>query len=154
ACSFPCVRGSSALNSRDAVKRRPGGPGQGTDLRSSLAARYTPPVHSTRGTPMLDVRLVLPGLVCVLLLLPALAAVAPPGPARPVVDRQGDALPPGATARLGTVRLRGLTASLHFSADGKTLVGVEGRSVRVWDSSSGQLLATRRLGGPGRAGRW
>src|SRR4051812_39968743 len=55
-------------------------------------------------------------------------------------------LPEGAVARLGTDELRALCGSIHFSADGKTLVGVDGGSLmRVWDAANGRLVETRRF---------
>jgi RNA polymerase sigma factor (sigma-70 family) len=64
-------------------------------------------------------------------------------------DLHGDPLPPGAVARLGTVRWRhGARASvLAFAAGGKEVVtaGPEGM-VRVWDADSGKEL--RRFGKP------
>src|SRR5262249_39828984 len=58
-------------------------------------------------------------------------------------DRPGDALPPGAVARLGSDRLRALTDSLHFAADGKTLVRIDGTLARTWDAATGKLLTVR-----------
>jgi WD40 repeat protein len=68
-------------------------------------------------------------------------------PKPPAADRHGDPLPPGAVARLGTARLRAVCESIHFSADGKTLIGVDGRLIRVWDASDGSLREVRRLPG-------
>jgi WD40 repeat protein len=78
-------------------------------------------------------------------------------PAKPLPDKQtrldfyGDPLPPGALARLGTVRLRHKSAHVVFAADGKSLisVGVD-RQVRFWDVTTGkQVRCTplRRLKG-------
>jgi WD40 repeat protein len=75
------------------------------------------------------------------------AATQAPSAPTSRVDRHGDPLPEGAVARLGRTRFRGLCDFLHFSADGKTLVGVEGGCrVRVWDAADGRLLHMRRLG--------
>lgn len=62
-------------------------------------------------------------------------------------DRHGDPLPDGAVARLGTLRFRALCDSIHFSTDGKTLIGIDGAyRIRIWDAANGQLLSMRRLG--------
>jgi RNA polymerase sigma factor (sigma-70 family) len=61
-------------------------------------------------------------------------------------DVYGDPLPPGAIARLGTVRFRtrgiGLLGSgVGFLADSKTLITAQGSStIRYWDASTGNLL--------------
>lgn len=58
----------------------------------------------------------------------------------------GEKLPEGAVARLGTDELRALCSSIHFSANGKTLVGVDGGClIRAWDAASGSLVETRRF---------
>jgi RNA polymerase sigma factor (sigma-70 family) len=59
-------------------------------------------------------------------------------------DRYGDPLPPGALARLGTLRLRqqGVdTGCVVISPDGKTLATLAGGGeVRLWDIGTGKLL--------------
>ncbi len=74
-------------------------------------------------------------------------ASEPPEPAEasvsaPRVDAFGDPLPPGAIARLGTVRFRqGLPIEfLSFTPDGKRLFSHGGDGVRIWDSASGKQL--------------
>src|SRR5947208_2758487 len=60
----------------------------------------------------------------------------PPAPAR--TDRYGDPLPPGAIARLGSIRWRvdGEQTSVRYAPDGKTLLVVTGRE----NASDGHLL--------------
>jgi RNA polymerase sigma factor (sigma-70 family) len=65
---------------------------------------------------------------------------------RLTVDAHGDPLPPGAVARLGTVRFNhgsGLNA-LYFTPDGKTIISEGNGSIRFWDAASGKELDRRR----------
>jgi RNA polymerase sigma factor (sigma-70 family) len=69
----------------------------------------------------------------------------PPAPEQPPkrVDRQGDPLPPGAIARLGTVRLRhaGRVESVVFAPDGKTLGSSDNTGeMHLWDATTGKLV--------------
>jgi WD40 repeat protein/beta-lactamase regulating signal transducer with metallopeptidase domain len=59
------------------------------------------------------------------------------------VDRYGDPLPPGAAARMGTIRLRHPSdlKAVAVSPDGKT-VAAAGGDVRLWDAATGKLLAS------------
>jgi len=75
----------------------------------------------------------------------ARGAVPVPQAKKVQVDRWGDPLPPGAIARLGTVRFRtggGYGFSeLGFLADNKTVVSVTGGpSVEFWEAATGKLL--------------
>jgi WD40 repeat protein len=66
----------------------------------------------------------------------------------PKFDRLGDPLPPGAIARLGTLRFRhaGTIRALTFAPDGKLLVsGGDDKVLCMWDTSTGLLV--RKLSG-------
>jgi RNA polymerase sigma factor (sigma-70 family) len=77
---------------------------------------------------------------------PALAetgTAVPPEKTRGRVDRYGDPLPPGAVARLGTVRMRhsGPVNAVAFSPDGTALIsGDENGVMALWDRATGKLL--------------
>lgn len=57
-------------------------------------------------------------------------------------DLDGDPLPPGAVARLGSLRFRfgQPIFSLAFSPDGKRLAGCSSRQILVWDAATGKRL--------------
>src|SRR5262245_59812139 len=73
--------------------------------------------------------------------------LAPPTWAEPPrTDDHDDPLPPGAIARLGTIRLRHVVrdgsgaACVAFSPDGKTLVSGGDVGLRAWDVATGKDL--------------
>jgi WD40 repeat protein len=83
--------------------------------------------------------------VTVLAWLAPPAAAEPPLPAdaKEALDAQGDPLPAGALARLGTVRFRhcGDIDVLALSADGKVLAtGAGDNVIRLWDAATGKPL--------------
>lgn len=84
-------------------------------------------------------------LASVLMLL-AMASASCGGEAK--TDLYGDPLPPGAVARLGTIRLRHARADVVFSQDGRQLLscGCDGE-LRVWDVATGKRLRRKRLFG-------
>ena len=91
-------------------------------------------------------RWLLAGLLSVVGLSPATAQSDPkPAGEKPkaAVDLYGDPLPPGAVARLGTVRFRLTTEywalGIGFLADNKTVVTASGQHVQFWDAASGRL---------------
>jgi WD40 repeat protein len=70
-------------------------------------------------------------------------ALAAPAAAQPRLDALGDPLPPGAVARLGTVRLRhaGTVRASQFSPDGTRLASVdESGWLHLWDAATGKEL--------------
>ena len=74
-----------------------------------------------------------------LLLTLAVAPVAKAAPKQPRTDVHGDPLPPGALARLGTIRLRHLSPTVIFSADGKALLSAGGDgTIRTWEPATGK----------------
>jgi RNA polymerase sigma factor (sigma-70 family) len=90
------------------------------------------------------------GGAAALLSAPEPPAAAPRGaPERAAavrLDRHGDPLPMGASARLGTVRQRAPDAQIAVSADGKEIVALgPDLVVRRFDAATGNLLSTRRL---------
>src|SRR3989442_7375102 len=77
--------------------------------------------------------------IAVLLVGSMTAADAPKEPARR--DLEGEPLPPGVLARMGSARLRHVVSTL-FTSDGKALIGIgdRGSSIYVWDVGSGRLV--------------
>src|SRR5436853_11850 len=81
-------------------------------------------------------------LLLLALLWPGYPARAADTPAPP--DRNGDPLPPGAVARLGTLRFHhgdGAVA-VAYSPDGKTLAsgGYGDSEVRLWEAKTGEAV--------------
>jgi WD40 repeat protein len=127
----------------------------------NLAAPATPEVSALAAAPALKLKaagfalfvLIATGLGASLPLLrtpepetPAAAlSAAPPTQAKdePRRDRYGDPLPPGALARIGTVRFRdgGAIFTLAYSPDGKMLASGTGSGegvIRLWDAATGK----------------
>jgi WD40 repeat protein len=82
----------------------------------------------------------------VALLLPisigvALSAPVPVVPFDPTKDREGNPLPKGATARLGSLAFRSQQVqSLAFSPDSKRVLVASRQQLTVWDSDTGKTL--------------
>lgn len=69
-----------------------------------------------------------------------------PKPAEVKKDLYGDPLPPGAVARLGTVRFRHHSSAIAYSPDGKILAsGGHDNHIRLFDAATGKEI--RRLAG-------
>jgi RNA polymerase sigma factor (sigma-70 family) len=75
-------------------------------------------------------------------------APKPEGAAAARTDAFGDPLPPGALARLGSVRLRQPAQQVMFAPDGKTLIttGMDNR-ISMWDVGTGKYLHGQRIEG-------
>src|SRR5262245_35693469 len=82
-----------------------------------------------------------------------LLTVPPSHAQSPPTDSHGDPLPPGATARLGTLRYRHDNAIVFaaFAPDGKRVVSLSSDGVScVWEFPSGKRLERlETLGGAG-----
>jgi len=94
-----------------------------------------------------DLGLSVRGTVWLLVLLALPAVGQPPkGKDAAAVDLHGDLLPPGALARLGTVRFRHTATSAACSPDGKLLAaGGSDNQIRLLDANTGKEV--RRLNG-------
>jgi WD40 repeat protein len=85
-------------------------------------------------------------------LLASLALVHGEEAKTPRQDLYGDPLPPGAVARLGTLRLRHAdVVAMTFSKDGKRLISCNrDGEVRVWDTATGKLVRRTLLASKAR----
>ncbi len=70
---------------------------------------------------------------------------------QPAVDAHGDPLPPGAVARLGTLRFRpgSIPQQVYFTPDGKRLVSLDWYGITLWDAATGRPIVRRRFAKPG-----
>jgi WD40 repeat protein len=75
-----------------------------------------------------------PVVVACLLLVATAAQAQQSGPRH---DRQGDALPAGALARMGSSRMQD-EGPLVFTPDGATLIAASARSIGFWDAATGK----------------
>lgn len=70
----------------------------------------------------------------------------PDVPNKARTDYYGDPLPPGAIARMGTVKFRQPSAYVVFSADGKMLItGAADGTVQYWDVAKGKEVEHNRI---------
>jgi WD40 repeat protein len=90
-----------------------------------------------------------------LIILSSIAGAAPAQPPAKV-DAHGDPLPPGAIARLGTVRWRHAAGAsfIAFLPDGKSVLSAgEDATVRIWDVATGKETRRFGTGGPVNTGQ-
>jgi WD40 repeat protein len=73
---------------------------------------------------------------------PPLDPPQPAGEKRARTDRYGDLLPPGALARLGTVRFRhtGEVTAIAFAPDSKAVASAGGKGIHLWEVATGREL--------------
>jgi WD40 repeat protein len=110
-------------------------------------------VHTTLGTVLHPSRPAALSLILVALT----AGAAPKSPAEPPprIDCYGDPLPPGALARMGSIRLRHFWADMVFSADGKTLNSCAGDgAIRRWSLATGKQVWHKQLWRPKEGESW
>lgn len=83
-----------------------------------------------------------------------LAAPVPRFPVDPTKDREGNPLPKGATARLGSLAFRGRCVSgVMFSTDGKQLLSFVGKERLSWNAATGKPLKVQSLAPADHIGR-
>lgn len=85
--------------------------------------------------------------VAIVVGIPSHKSLAQPG-VQERVDFYGDPLPQGATARLGTTRLRhgDMISELYFSDDGRQLITRSGQTLRFWETKTGKLTRSIATG--------
>src|SRR5262245_31542021 len=87
--------------------------------------------------------------ICLIAFAASLQLAHPAAPPRAALkDRYGDALPPGAVARLGTLRYRVpdyRAIGLGFTPDGERIVASTQYSVEVLESKTGRRVRSIRL---------
>ncbi len=98
--------------------------------------------------------LFLAGLVTIADLGGDVLVAQPTAAGKTQVDAHGDPLPPGALARLGTLRWRQSDAvtQVEFLPDGTTVVtgSPQDRTIRLWERATGKEIRRFRAGRPGR----
>jgi WD40 repeat protein len=110
-------------------------------------------VSPSQARPLFRSSLAIAGLTALAAWLAAAGADDKPADAKPdsatekpLADLHGDSLPPGAIARLGSIRFRSSATSVAYSADGKVLaVGGADNHIRLIDPATGKEI--RRLAG-------
>jgi WD40 repeat protein len=144
AAAVPAQLGRVTLDAAIAFSLGKSGP----EAPALLLARQVLHAMAARPRRALTVLLLSLGLISAGAGLARQWAITPTSPASsdratPVVqkDRQGDSLPAGAIARLGTIRLRhaGAVRAVAFALDGQMIASAgDDGAVRLWDTRTGQ----------------
>src|SRR5437016_1936395 len=113
------------------------------EVPSSDGLSIAVPRNASRSMLRLCFTLLLP--FALIAFVPAAAAPVPKPPADTTKDRDGNPLPNGATARLGSRPFHGTgLRGVAFSTDGKQLMAfADEEHVSVWDADTGKTLFQR-----------